>query len=130
MVLSRGATANDVGVNIRQGANVLSIVAEVEWASVFGSHNGPLFAVIGETLTRGKLPVRVQRVGRPAIKTVMLGLQGHDLVNRDLDLNDLYNSEDGLSRPRQDVLRNEPRRSFRTWRHPTPERAAIGQGRV
>ena len=38
----------------------------------------------------------LERVGRPAIKTILLGSQGHDLVNRDLDLNDLYNSEDGF----------------------------------
>ncbi len=55
-----------------------------------------LFAVVGETLVAGKLPVRLERVGRPEIKNIIMGIQGYDTVNRDLDVRDLYNSEDAF----------------------------------
>ena len=58
--------------------------------------SGPLFGVVGETFVAGKLPVRLERVGRPEIKNITMGIQGYDTVNRDLDIRDLYNSEDAF----------------------------------
>ena len=71
--------------------NVLSIVAEVDCAPLLAAGGGPLFAVAGETVITGKIPVRLERVGRPEIKNVILSPKDHDPVNSDLESRDLYN---------------------------------------
>ncbi len=81
------------GTNVLVGQNVLSIVLEAEIATMFGA-SGPLFAVAAETVTSGKLPIRIERVGRPEIKNVILSSKVFDPVNRDLEIRDLYNLED------------------------------------
>ena len=53
-----------------------------------------MVAVITETLTNGKIPVRIERVGRPEVKNMMLAPKQFDPVNRDLEIRDLYNMED------------------------------------
>jgi hypothetical protein len=80
--------------NVLAGQNVLSIVVEAEIASHFGAANSPLFAVVGETLTIGRHPLRLERMGRPEIKNVVLSAKAFDTVNRDLEIRDLYNQED------------------------------------
>lgn len=82
------------GLNILEGQNVLSIVVEVDVARFLGATSGPLFAVVGETLTTGHHPVRLERFGRPEIKNVVLSPKGFDAVNHDLEIRDLYNQED------------------------------------
>ncbi len=52
--------------------------------------------MVAETLTRGKLTVRIERVGRPEVKNLMLAPKQFDQVNRDLEIRDLYNMEDGF----------------------------------
>jgi hypothetical protein len=52
--------------------------------------------VVAETLTRGKLNVRLERVGRPEVKNMLLAPMQFDLVNRDLEIRDIYNMEDGF----------------------------------
>ena len=74
--------------------NVLSIVVEVDIATIFGADVGPLFAVVGETAMGGSITVRLERFGRPLMKSVILGAKNFDAVNRDLDIRDLYNQED------------------------------------
>ena len=44
----------------------------------------------------GSLSVRIERVGRPEIKNLMLGPKQFDQVNRDLEIRDLYNMEDAF----------------------------------
>jgi hypothetical protein len=83
-----------VGSDTLYGTNVLAIVLKVEWAKVL--KGGPLFAVVCETLIAGKRPIRVERLGRPEIKNVTLGAKMFDQVNRDLEIRDLYNSEDAF----------------------------------
>jgi hypothetical protein len=80
--------------NVLQGQNVLSIVVEVAVATHLGAGSGPLFAVVGETLTLGRHPLRLERMGRPEIKNVVLSAKTFDTVNRDLEIRDLYNQED------------------------------------
>jgi Domain of unknown function (DUF4331) len=82
------------GVNAVNGANVLSIVLERDVATVLGPDAGPLLAVVGETVTAGGHPVRLERMGRPEIKNFILQDKKFDNVNRDLELRDLYNAED------------------------------------
>ena len=76
------------------GKNVLSLVIEIDCAR-FLSGVG-LVGVVAETLTRGKLTVRIERVGRPEVKNLMLAPKQFDQVNRDLEIRDLYNMEDGF----------------------------------
>jgi hypothetical protein len=76
------------------GKNVLSIVLEVDCAKLLG---GPgLFGFVAETLTRGRLNVRIERTGRPEVKNLLLGPKQFDPVNRDLEIRDLDNMEDAF----------------------------------
>ena len=52
--------------------------------------------MVGETLTRGKLNVRLERVGRPEVPNLMLAPKEFDPVNRDLEIRDLYNMDDAF----------------------------------
>jgi hypothetical protein len=76
--------------------NVLSIVVEVEIATMFRTSDGPLFAIVGETARAGPITIRLERFGRPEIKNLILSAKGFDAVNRDLEIRDLYNQEDAF----------------------------------
>jgi Domain of unknown function (DUF4331) len=76
------------------GKNVLSLVVEIDCAEFLKT--GSLVAVVAETLTRGNLAVRIERVGRPEVKNMMLAPKQFDPVNRDLEIRDLYNMEDAF----------------------------------
>jgi len=84
-----------VGSDTLYGTNVLSIVLELEWAKLLGG--GPMFAIVCETLRAGPRPVRIERLGRPEIKNVSMSFKTFDHVNRDLEIRDLYNSEDAFA---------------------------------
>lgn len=76
--------------------NVLSIVIELDVATMFDRGDGPLFAIVGETVTAGPLKVPLERYGRPDIKNLLFLPNDFDSVNRDIELRDLYNSEDAF----------------------------------
>jgi hypothetical protein len=76
------------------GKNVLSIVVELECARVWD--DAALVAMVAETRTRGTFSVRIERVGRPEVKNLMLAPKQFDPVNRDLEIRDLYNMEDAF----------------------------------
>jgi hypothetical protein len=84
----------DPGSIYLDGKNVLSIVVEVDSALLGGAE---LVGVVGETLTRGRFDVRIERVGRPEVKNMMLAPKQFDPVNRDLEIRDLYNMEDAFA---------------------------------
>jgi hypothetical protein len=84
----------DPGSIFLDGKNVLSLVVEVDCERVLGG--AELVGVVAETLTRGKLAVRLERVGRPEMKNLMLAPKRFDQVNRDLEIRDLYNMEDAF----------------------------------
>ena len=85
---------NSPGSIYLDGKNVLGLVVEVDAALLDGAQ---LVGVVAETLTRGKHNVRIERVGRPEVKNMMLGPKQHDQVNRDLEIRDIYNTEDAFS---------------------------------
>jgi len=85
-----------IGNNALIGLNVLSIVIEADCQPWLRGGRGPLLAVVSETVVAGKLPIRIDRVGRPEIKNMILQLKGFDQVNRDLEVRDLYNLEDAF----------------------------------
>jgi hypothetical protein len=80
--------------NTMEGANVLGVALEIQCDKWLKS--SPLIAVVGETLSLGKRPSRLERVGRPEIKNIGLQWNGNDMVNRDIDIRDLYNQEDAF----------------------------------
>jgi hypothetical protein len=82
----------DPGSIYLDGKNVLSLVVEVDVATVFG--DAALLGVVAETLTRGRITMRIEHVGRPEVKNLMLAPKQFDPVNRDLEIRDLYNMED------------------------------------
>ena len=82
----------DPGRIFLDGKNVLSLVVEVDCARLLGG--AELVGVVAETLTRGTLAVRLERVGRPEVKNLLLAPKQFDQVNRDLEIRDLYNMED------------------------------------
>ncbi|MGE3601293.1 MAG: DUF4331 family protein [Dehalococcoidia bacterium] len=84
----------DSGSIFLDGKNVLSLVIEVDCAKHFG--DAELVGVVAETLTRGRLNVRLERTGRPEVKNLMLAPKQFDPVNRDLEIRDLYNMEDAF----------------------------------
>ena len=84
----------DPGSIYLDGKNVLSLVVEVDCAAVFGDLE--LVGIVAETLTRGRFTVRIERVGRPEVKNLMLAPKQFDPVNRDLEIRDLYNMEDAF----------------------------------
>ena len=66
------------GHNSLQDCNVLSVVVEVDTRMLLQGERGPLFGIVGETLVGGKLPIRLERVGRPEVKNVILSPKGFD----------------------------------------------------
>ena len=94
-IATRRLAFKEVGSDRLYGKNVLGIVLRIEWATVL--QGGPMFAVVGETLSAGKRPVRLERVGRPEIKNITLSAKIFDTVNRDLEIRDIYNEEDAFN---------------------------------
>lgn len=84
----------DPGHIYLDGKSVLSLVVEVDLPAM--GCDAPMVAVVAETLTNGKIPVRIERVGRPEVKNMMLAPKQFDQVNRDLEIRDLYNMEDAF----------------------------------
>jgi hypothetical protein len=84
----------DPGSIYLDGKNVLGLVVEIDCAGVLG--NLELIGVAAETLTRGKLNVRLESAGRPEVPNMMLGPTQFDRVNRDLEIRDLHNMDDAF----------------------------------
>src|SRR3954449_5491211 len=83
----------DPGSIFLDGKNVLGLVVELDCALLGGAQ---LVGVVAETLTRGRFTVRIERVGRPEVKNMLLAPKQFDPVNRDLEIRDLYNLEDAF----------------------------------
>ena len=86
----------DPGDNSLDGANVLSLVVEVDTKRLPSNGRPPLFGAVGETVVTGKLPIRIERFGRMEVKNVTMAMKHLDPVNRDLEIRDLYNLEDAF----------------------------------
>lgn len=75
---------------------MLSIVLEFDPSALFPADFGPLLAVVGETVTSGGHPMRLEHAGRSEFKNFVLGDTQFDTVNRDIELRDLFNAEDAF----------------------------------
>src|SRR5436190_16740043 len=95
------------GQNSLTGANALAIVIEVDCGPLLQRTGTPLLGVVGETVAAGKLPIRIERFGRPEIKNVIMSMKEYDQVNRELEIRDLYNLEDAfhMSKEYRDAYR-------------------------
>lgn len=83
----------ELGAIYMDGKNILGLVVEVDTALLGGA---TLVGVVAETLTRGTFNVRIERVGRPEVKNLILAAKQFDPVNQDLEIRDLYNMEDAF----------------------------------
>ena len=92
-IATRKLAFTDPGSIFLDGKNVLSIVVEIDTGFLA---DWALVGVVAETLTRGEFNVRIERVGRPEVKNMMLAPKEFDQVNRDLEIRDLYNMEDAF----------------------------------
>ena len=93
-IATRKLAFTDPGAIYLDGKNVLSLVVEVDRAVLPGG--AELFGVVAETLTRGSLKLRLEHAGRPEVPNLMLAPKQFDLVNRDLEIRDLYNMDDAF----------------------------------
>jgi hypothetical protein len=93
-IATRKLAFTDHGSIFLDGKNVLSIVVEID-AGLLGG-DPTLVGVVAETLTRGEFNVRIERVGRPEVKNMMLAPKDFDPVNSDLEIRDLYNMDDAF----------------------------------
>lgn len=91
-----GKLSFETAANTVQGRDVLSIVVEVPLAPIVGRFDGvTLIAAVSETLvTRRGNPIRLERVGRPEIKNVVMANPMRDPGAKGVELRDLYNRED------------------------------------
>ena len=94
-----GKLSYDTAVNTVEFRDVLAIVVEVPFAPIVERFNGAtLIAAIAETLvTRRGNPIRLERVGRPEIKNVVMANPMRDPRTRGVELRDLYNREDAFA---------------------------------
>jgi hypothetical protein len=83
----------DPGSIFLDGKNVLSLVVALDSSLLPGAE---VVGVVAETLTRGTFNVRIEHVGRPEVKNLMLAPKQFDQVNKDLEIRDLYNMEDAF----------------------------------
>ena len=72
-IATRKLSFTDPGAIYLDGKNVLSLVVEIDTVS-WGAQS--LVGVVAETLTRGRFNVRIERVGRPEVKNMMLAPEG------------------------------------------------------
>jgi hypothetical protein len=92
-IATRKLAFTDPGSIFLDGKNVLSIVVEIDTGFLA---DWALVGVVAETLTRGQFNVRIERVGRPEVKNMMLAPKEFDQVNRNLEIRDLYNMDDAF----------------------------------
>ncbi|HVP34255.1 MAG TPA: DUF4331 family protein [Steroidobacteraceae bacterium] len=86
-----------VGLATTAHQNILSVIVEVDAASLTAQAQGPLLGVVSETVTQGGISARLERFGRPEIKNLLLMPMNHDTVNRAIELRDLYNQDDAFN---------------------------------
>lgn len=94
-----GKLSFDTAVNTVQLRDVLSIVVEIPFAAIVERFDGvTLIGAIAETLvTRRGKPIRIERVGRPEIKNVIMANPMRDAGTKGVELRDLYNREDAFA---------------------------------
>jgi hypothetical protein len=99
------------GANTVQDRDVLSIVVEIPSAPLVERFGGlTLVGAIAESIVthRGR-PIRIERLGRPEIKNLVLANTTRDPRTNGVELRDLYNKEDAFALSREYRLLYESR---------------------
>ena len=94
-----GKLSFDTAANTARFFDALAIVVELPFGPIIERFNGAtLVAVVAETLvTRRGNPIRIERLGRPEVKNVMVANPMRDARARGVELRDLYNREDAFA---------------------------------
>jgi hypothetical protein len=94
-----GTLSFGTAVNTAQDRDCLTIVVEVPLAPIVNRFGGAtLIAAIAEDLvTRRGNPIRIERLGRPEIKNVIMANPMRDPRAKGVELRDLYNREDAFA---------------------------------
>ena len=94
-----GKLSFDTADNTVHFRDVLSIVVEVPSAPIVERFDGiTLIGAVAETLvTRRGKPIRIERLGRPEIKNVVIANTTRDPRTKGVELRDLYNREDAFA---------------------------------
>jgi len=94
-----GKLSFDTAVNTVQLRDVLSIVIEIPFGPIVERFDGvTLVGAIAETVvTRRGKAIRLERVGRPEIKNVIMANPMRDARTKGVELRDLYNREDAFA---------------------------------
>jgi hypothetical protein len=94
-----GQLALDRPVNTVLDRDVLSIVVEVPFAPIVECFGGAtLIAAVSETLVAQRgISSRLERLGRPEIKNVIIANPSHDPRADGVELRDLYDREDAFA---------------------------------
>jgi hypothetical protein len=90
-------------VNTVEFRDVLSIAVEVPCAPILERFDGSILvgAVSESVVTRRGKPIRIERLGRPEIKNVVLANTTRDPRTKGVELRDLYNREDAFALSRE-----------------------------
>jgi len=94
-----GRLSFDTKANTAQDRDCLTIVVEVPFGPIVERFDGAmLIAAIAETVvTRRGTPIRLERLGRPEIKNVIMANPTRDARAPGVELRDLYNREDAFA---------------------------------
>ncbi|MBB6409208.1 hypothetical protein HNQ71_001873 [Mesorhizobium sangaii] len=94
-----GKLSLNTAVNTVELRDVLSIVVEIPFDQIVEQFGGAtLIAAISETVvTRRGNPIRLERVGRPEMKNVIIANSARDPRTKGVELRDLYNREDAFA---------------------------------
>jgi hypothetical protein len=94
-----GRLSFETATNTVQHRDVLSIVVEAPFAPIVGRFAGDtLIAAMAENIvTRRGKPIRIERLGRPEIKNVVMANTTRDPHTKGIELRDLYNREDAFA---------------------------------
>lgn len=98
-----GKLSFDTAVNTVESRDVLSIVVEIPSTPITKLFGGvTLIAAISENVvTRRGKPLRLERLGRPEIKNVLMANPSRDPRAKGIELRDLYNREDAFALSRE-----------------------------
>src|SRR5208283_4414266 len=98
-----GKLSFNTAENTVQFRDVLSIVVEVPIAPIVKHFGGvTLVGAIAENIvTRRGKPIRIERLGRPEIKNVLMANTTRDPNTKGVEIRDLYNREDAFALSRE-----------------------------
>jgi hypothetical protein len=94
-----GKLSFNSAINTVHFRDVLSIAVEIPFAPIVERFDGvTLIGAIAENIvTRRGKPIRIERVGRPEIKNVIMANPSRDARTMGMELRDLYNREDAFA---------------------------------